>query len=88
MKALAERIFYEISGAGSTNLPARSQIRASYLDGNLLDSIIATVQRHGVTCREKAEKESLQKELAELGLCRHSRRRRAHPLHVEPEERH
>jgi V/A-type H+-transporting ATPase subunit I len=70
-KALAERIFYEDLRGRIDELFSclpKAEIRASYLDpGSLLDSIIATVQRHGVTCREWCrKKESLQKELAEL----------------------
>lgn len=70
-KALAERIFYEDLRGRIDELFSclpKAEIRASYLDpSNLLDSIIATVQRHGVTCREWCrKKESLQKELVDL----------------------
>ena len=70
-KTLAERMLYEdlraridqISGC----LPP-VEVRESYLDpGGVLDSVAATVQRHGAACREWCrQREALRKELAEL----------------------
>ena len=70
-KTVAERIFFEDLKAKIDELSAclpQVEIRESYLDpGSVLDSVAATVQRHGVTCREWCRKrEALRKELAEL----------------------
>jgi V/A-type H+-transporting ATPase subunit I len=70
-KTVAERIFFEDLKARIDELSAclpLVEIRESYLDpGSVLDSVAATLQRHGVTCREWCRKrETLRKELAEL----------------------
>jgi V/A-type H+/Na+-transporting ATPase subunit I len=70
-KTLAERIFYEELRARIAEISAclpPVELRESSLDpGGVLDSVAATVQRHGVTCREWCRtREELQKELAEL----------------------
>jgi len=70
-KSVAERIFFEDLKAKIDEISAilpQVEVRESYLDpGSVLDSIAATVQRHGITCREWCRKrETLQKELAEL----------------------
>jgi V/A-type H+-transporting ATPase subunit I len=70
-KTVAERIFFEDLKAKIDELSAclpQVEMRESYLDpGSVLDSVAATVQRHGVTCREwRRKREALQKELAEL----------------------
>ncbi len=70
-KTVAERIFFEDLKAKIDELTAclpQVEVRESYLDpGRVLDSVAATIQRHGVTCREWCRKrEALRKELAEL----------------------
>jgi len=70
-KTVAERIFFEDLKARIDELTAclpQVEVRESYLDpGSVLDSVAATLQQHGVTCREWCRKrEALQKELAEL----------------------
>lgn len=70
-KTLAERIFYEDLRARIDEISAclpPVEVRESWLDpGGVLDSVAATVKRHGAICREWCRKKGeLQKELAEL----------------------
>jgi V/A-type H+/Na+-transporting ATPase subunit I len=71
-KSLAERIFYQDLRARIEGLFCclpQVQTRRSYLDPeSALESVARTIQRHGVICQEWCRKrESLRKELAELG---------------------
>ncbi|HLO25904.1 MAG TPA: ATPase, partial [Geobacteraceae bacterium] len=70
-KTVAERIFFEDLKAKIDELTdclPQVEVRESYLDpGSVLDSVAATVQRHGTACREwRRKREALRKELAEL----------------------
>lgn len=74
-KTLAERIFYEELRTRIDELFAllpRVETRESYLDAvSVLDSVAELLPRHGAQCREWCrERESLQKELAQLNRYR------------------